>query len=384
MDKNFTFITMKNFRKPFLKLLILLIISIIIVISLKGCASMGTNPDRDNVSMFKHSMHYDANKNMFVNRNQDAIDEMWDKNITFTIMIDMFKGRKILKPTTKLPELKPDLSVFLQQDSDLRVIWFGHSSFMLNIDGIIVLVDPVFTNSSFPVNIMNKRFQPPVLKLNELPVIDYILISHDHYDHLDMKSVKYFIDKKARFVVPLGVGSHLKSWGIPHDRIVERDWWVTAKFDSIQFIATPAQHFSGRGLFDRNKTLWASWVIKSKNHSVYFSGDSGYDIHFKAVGKKYGPFDIAFLECGQYNNQWREVHMFPEDSVTAFKDLRAKKFFPIHWGMFILSKHPWNDPPKQLYALSKTHKIDLIIPKIGQLVNVNHTFQLEEWWNGDK
>jgi len=289
---------MKNFRKPFLKLLILLIISIIIVISLKGCASMGTNPDRDNVSMFKHSMHYDANKNMFVNRNQDAIDEMWDKNITFTIMIDMFKGRKILKPTTKLPELKPDLSVFLQQDSDLRVIWFGHSSFMLNIDGIIVLVDPVFTNSSFPVNIMNKRFQPPVLKLNELPVIDYILISHDHYDHLDMKSVKYFIDKKARFVVPLGVGSHLKSWGIPHDRIVERDWWVTAKFDSIQFIATPAQHFSGRGLFDRNKTLWASWVIKSKNHSVYFSGDSGYDIHFKAVGKKYGPFDIAFLECG--------------------------------------------------------------------------------------
>lgn len=360
---------------------IFLTIVAFVIISSEGWISMGTIPSEEKVREFQNSKNYNATKGEFTNRKPNIIDEMWDRNLNFKNIIDFLKGGENKAPSKSLPEVKPDLAEFLKPCSDLKAIWFGHSSLILNLGGTIVLVDPVFSSAAAPVSFVTKRFQPPVLKLNELPEIDYILISHDHYDHLDMESIKHFKDKKANFVTPLGVSSHLEGWGIAPERIVEKDWWETAKFDDVKFIATPAQHFSGRGIFDRNKTLWASWVIQSENHNIYFSGDSGYDIHFKDIGVKYGPFDVAFLESGQYNEQWREVHMFPEDAALAYKDLKAKKFFPIHWGMFVLSKHPWNDPAKQLHILSKTNQIDLVVPKLGQLVNFSDGFQLDEWWN---
>ena len=364
-----------------MKILILLTGVALGLILAGECSSMGTNPSKEKVKKFKNSKNYNIKKEEFTNRKPNIIDEMWDRNLNFKNIIDFLKGGENLVPSKSLPEVKPDLAEFLKPSSDLKAIWFGHSSIILNMDGTVVLVDPVFSSSAAPVSFVSKRFQPPVLKLNELPEIDYVLISHDHYDHLDMESIKHFIDKKANFVTPLGVGSHLEGWGIQTERIVEKDWWETAEFNGVKFIATPAQHFSGRGICDRNKTLWASWVIQSENHNIYFSGDSGYDIHFKDIGDKYGPFDVAFLESGQYNEQWREVHMFPEDAALAYKDLKAKKFFPIHWGMFVLSKHPWNDPAKQLHILSKTHQIDLVVPKLGQLVNFSDEIQLNEWWN---
>ncbi len=210
-----------------------------------------------------------------------------------------------------------------------------------------------------------------------------MIISHDHYDHLDKETMKFFAKKKSktRILTALGVGNHLTKWGIKRELISEFDWWEGTKLDDIEFIATPAQHFSGRTLRDRNKTLWSSWVIKTANHSIYFSGDSGYDIHFKEIGDKYGPFDIAFMENGQYNQKWRAVHSLPEESVQAYFDLKAKRFFPVHWGMFVLSLHSWREPVDELLRLSKEREVNIVTPILGEIVTVNDNYKNKIWWS---
>ncbi len=305
---------------------------------------------------------------------------MKDRNYSLSSILEFFSERKDGVPSKKLPEVKPDMELFLKPSNDLKAIWFGHSSFLLNMDGKIILVDPVFSGSASPFSFAVKRFQEPVLNLEELPDIDFLLISHDHYDHLDMKSVEFFRDKGGTFIVPLGVGSHLKGLGIQEGKIIERDWWESIKLDDVEFISAPAQHFSGRGLTDENKTLWASWIVRSPNHNLYFSGDSGYDIHFKEIGEKYGPFDVAFIESGQYNEKWPEVHLLPAQAVRAYHDLKAKKYFPVHWGMFELAYHTWYDPIEKLHKLSKEQNVDLLAPKIGQIVSVKEDHFLEKWW----
>lgn len=283
-------------------------------------------------------------------------------------------------PASILPEVKPDFAEFLKPSDRLKVIWFGHSTFLLNFSGKIILVDPVFSGNAAPFSFLVKRFQPAVAKLEDLPKIDYIVISHDHYDHLDMMTMKFFAAKENHFLTPLGVGSHLRRWGIDAKRITELDWWQDAKMDGVEFIATPAQHFSGRGMFDERKTLWASWVIRNSSHNIYFSGDSGYDTHFKAIGDKYGPFDLAFIENGQYYHKWRPVHVFPEESVQAYFDLKAKRFLPVHWGMFVLSLHSWREPIDTLLKLSREKGVNLITPKIGELISIDEAYRSTEWW----
>lgn len=360
-----------------LSLGILLLISIILFSS---CSSFGTRPNDEDKKRFKDSKQFDPNTGKFDNRIRGMYERMFKKNMTWGNITEFFKGVDNQTPENKMPEVKPNIADFLNNSEELKVIWFGHSSFMLNMNGKIVLVDPVFSSSASPVSFLVKRFQKPVLQLDELPEIDYILISHDHYDHLDMDSIEYFKDKKAKFITPLGVGSHLKGWGIPENRITEKDWWESEVFDAIEFIATPAQHFSGRDGFHACETLWASWVIKSKDHNIFFSGDSGYDTHFKAIGDKYGPFDAAFIESGQYNKKWQEVHMLPEEGIQAYKDLRAEKYFPVHWGMFVLAKHTWSDPVEQLYKLGSKQNISFVTPKIRQIVNLKSDIQYERWW----
>ncbi len=362
----------------------ILVGSILLIILLGGitmsCSSFGTRPNKEYKKSYIDSKHFNKEKGIFENRRPDLIAQMKKNNMNFAMIKEWFKGGPDRVPNQLLPEKKPDLVEFLKPSSELKVIWFGHSTFLLNMDGAIVLVDPVFGKSAAPFSFMVKRFQKPVLELSELPKIDYIIISHDHYDHLDMTSVKFFTDKETLFITPLGVGSHLIGWGIKKERITERDWWQSAKFEGVEFIATPAQHFSGRDAIHDNETLWASWVFKSKNHNIYFSGDSGYDTHFKDIGDKYGPFDIAFLENGQYNEKWKEVHMLPNESVQAYKDLKAKKYFPVHWGMFELALHAWYDPMDQLIKNSKDEEVNIIAPIIGEVVNLNKKHDLKYWW----
>ncbi len=297
---------------------------------------------------------------------------------TLSIMKKVFLDRSERTPKARLPEVTPDLKAFLAPSDFLKFIWFGHSTLLLNVDGRTILIDPVFHNAS-PVSFLIQRFQPPVVKLKELPPVDIIVISHDHYDHLDEKTVKFFKDKSTRFLVPNGVGAHLREWGIADSRITELGWNESVLDHEITYRAVPAQHFSGRGLFDRNETLWASWIIEGKQEKIYYSGDSGYGPHFKEIGNKYGPFDYAFIENGQYNERWPDVHMQPEESLQALLDLKAETIIPVHWGMFDLSLHHWAEPIIRTHTIAKNWDISILTPRLGEVVDATHRPN-SPWW----
>ncbi len=298
---------------------------------------------------------------------------------TFTVVKKMFGEHDSRIPHKKLPEVKPDLVEFLKPSQKLKFIWLGHSTLLLNLEGQTILIDPVFFNAS-PVSFLVKRFQDPVIKLEELPPIDVIVISHDHYDHLDKQTIRFFQKKSTVFFVPTGVGGHLKEWGIDSKRITELTWGKSGIHQDIIYRATPAQHFSGRGLFDRNTTLWASWILESKTEKIFYSGDSGYGPHFKEIGNEYGPFDYAFMENGQYNERWPDVHMQPEESLQALLDVNAHTVIPVHWGMFDLSLHHWTEPITRTHAIAKAWDIPIITPRLGEVVDANHKPD-QAWWN---
>lgn len=301
---------------------------------------------------------------------------------TLKLAKEMLFNTKARAPVGRLPEIKPDIEHFLKSDSHLKFIWFGHSTLLLNLDGKIILLDPNFSDSAAPAALcfFKNRFQSPVLYLDELPKIDMILISHDHYDHLDQQTISFFKNKNIQFITTLKVGDHLKRWGIDKRLITELDWHQAIRINGITFRATPARHYSGRTLFDRNKTLWASWVIESQKEKIFFSGDSSYDDHFKEIGKLYGPFDIAFMENGQYDLSWPDAHMFPEQSLQAVLDIKANIFVPIHWGMFDMSLHHWSEPAERIAKLARSQNIPIIMPYIGEIVNMRAPKQNNAWW----
>ena len=351
-----------------------------------SCKSFGSDPENDAASEFSKSKAYNSAKASFENRRPELVANMRKKALSWDLFKQWYNADKNVVPSEKLPDVKPDITSFSQASEALKMIWFGHSSFLINLNGRHILIDPIFSDAASPFSFMVKRFQKPTLGLTELPRIDYIVISHDHYDHLDMETISFFANNgsvnanEVRFIVPLGVGSHLKYWGIKEAQIIEHDWWQSSTLGDIEFVATPAQHFSGRKGINGNKTLWVSWIIKSKQKTLYFSGDSGYDSHFKQIGEKYGPIDVALIECGQYNESWRAVHMMPQESVQAYQDLNAKRFFPIHWAMFQLSIHPWYEPIELLYEAYKQEKINLIAPRLGEVFDANGDYTLEPWW----
>jgi L-ascorbate metabolism protein UlaG (beta-lactamase superfamily) len=267
--------------------------------------------------------------------------------------------------------------------SPTRLIWFGHSAFLLQINNKTILIDPMFGDVPAPHPWLGgNRFSSNLpIAIEKLPNIDAVLISHDHYDHLDYGSIKKLKDKVGMFYVPLGVGVHLKAWGVSPDSIVELDWWQEAKHEDLVFRCTPARHFSGRKFSNRQSTLWSSWIIASDTENIFFSGDSGYGPHFKEIGDKYGPFDFAMMECGQYNTMWPDVHMFPEETAQAGIDIKATKIMPIHWGAFKLAMHPWKDPILRVVAKADELQIPVITPGIGEpfLIKDNN-FENRHWW----
>ncbi|MEM7179586.1 MAG: MBL fold metallo-hydrolase [Spirochaetota bacterium] len=346
-----------------------------------SCSSFGSDPEGEHLQKIQESPQYDKKKEKFVNRREAAMDKMRENMSMWKAFKEFAFGSGNRVPKKKLPEIKPpDIKEFLQETDGIKFIWFGHSTILVNYENTIILFDPVLSGSAAPFSFLVQRFQPPILKATELPKIDYVVISHDHYDHLDMETIQSFKDKKTKFVTPLGVTSHIKSWGIPQDRLLELDWWESTTLGNLEFICTPAQHFSGRAGSNEAKTLWGSWVVKSETHRLYFSGDSGYDIHFKQIGDKYGPFDVAFVENGQYNKMWHEVHLLPEETAQAFLDLKGKKMVPIHWAMFELSLHDWYEPIVKSEENAKKLGIDLLTPKFGQIVSVTEENIFERWW----
>ncbi|WP_461049588.1 MBL fold metallo-hydrolase [Spirosoma arcticum] len=285
-------------------------------------------------------------------------------------------------PSAPLPSVRTDLLAL--PDDKLTVVWFGHSSHLIKSKGVTVLVDPVFSGNASPVTFFGKSFPgSDVYSAADMPAIDLLILSHDHYDHLDYKTITQLIPKVKKFYTALGVGAHLERWGVPPDRIVEFDWWESQPVsDSIRLTATPARHFSGRS-FARGKTLWASFVLNIHGYTLYLGGDSGYDTHFAEIGAKYGPFDLAILECGQYGDDWPLIHMFPEQVVTAAQDLRAKALLPVHWGKFALAYHAWNEPIQRLVESAATEELLVTTPKIGEPVVIGTAYPRAVWWGSE-
>lgn len=314
-------------------------------------------------------------------QNKTKTETITSKNNHLKVMKEFFFNKnKRIKPEKELPSVKFDLKN-LGPDRDFFV-WFGHSSYFLRLDGRNFLVDPVFNSYASPVPFTNRRY--PVTQdytPEDMPEIDFLLITHDHWDHLDEKSVKKLKSKIKQIIVPLGVGRYFQDWGFDKQIIIERDWFQTAvEADSLKIDVTPARHFSGR-YFTRNQTLWGSFLIRSGQKLVYFGGDSGYDTHFKEIQTRYGSVDLAFLECGQYNENWRNIHMFPEETIQAGIDLGAKRVFAGHWSAFTLSLHAWDEPIIRAVKEAEIKSVGLVYPMIGEICEMDREISKQKkWW----
>lgn len=285
------------------------------------------------------------------------------------------------KPKVNLPSKHVDFDLIVNANPrDLKVTWVGHSSQIINIDGKIILTDPVYSKQTVFMGPSRYNGEVPV-DIDQLPEIDIVLISHNHYDHLDISTIKKIHPKVMRFFVPLMVGAELEKAGVPRAKITEMNWWDEVNIDDDFMIAfTPTQHFSGRGIFDRDNTLWGSYVVKGPYHKIYFSGDSGYFEGFKEIGNKYGPFDYTFLECGAYNKKWHYVHMYPEETVQAHIDLKGKILQPIHWGTFDLALHAWYDPMIRVAKAADSLGAEISTPIIGETITIDKNLKTERWW----
>ncbi len=284
------------------------------------------------------------------------------------------------EPVRDLPSVKTDLKSLAPENPS--IVWFGHSSFLISIGGRKILSDPVFSDRPSPVQYAGSKSYPGtrVYGSANIPDLDVIIISHDHYDHLDYNTILELKDRTKLFCVPIGVGEHLRYWGVAPEKIREFDWWEGEQVaPGIDLTCTPARHFSGRG-FRRNKTLWASYVLKTGGYTIFVGGDSGYDKSFKAIGDAYGPFDIAMVECGQYDPQWPDIHMTPEHTVQASIDLKAKLLLPVHWGKFTLALHPWKDPIERATAEATRLGVKLTTPLIGQPIVLTSDYPAKRWW----
>ncbi|WP_412752351.1 MBL fold metallo-hydrolase [Krasilnikovia sp. M28-CT-15] len=286
--------------------------------------------------------------------------------------------RERRRPSGPIPVLRPDTG---GASDGLFVTWYGHSSALVEIEGRRVLLDPVWSDRCSPSRLLGpKRLHEPPVPLRDLPPIDAVLISHDHYDHLDMPTIRNLVDLQAApFLVPLGVGAHLERWGVPAARIVELDWNERVTVAGVEFVATAARHFSGRG-FARDETLWASWVIAGPTRKAFYSGDTGYFPGFAEIGAQHGPFDVTLVQVGAYGDAWPDIHMFPEDGVATHVDVRGGLMIPVHWATFNLALHDWAEPADRTWAEAKARDVRLAVPRPGERVDVDDPPAVDGWW----
>ena len=360
---------------------ILVIFAILIFIFLNVSPVFGASPDKNSKKIIENSENFIEGKFRNIKTTYTNFRTL-EKKATLR---DWFSPPKDKNPLNPLPTIK-----FIGKDlAEGKFVWLGHSTVLMKTEGLVVMTDPVFNrasplpsfNSKSKSNFFNGKpfiFENPVV-IDDLPKVDVVIISHDHYDHLDSKAIKDLSNQVDQFFVPLGVGAHLERWGVNKNRITEYDWYDSKDYKNIKFTFAPSLHFSGRGVTNGNSTLWGSWMIKSKTLSAYFSGDGGYSETFKKLGNEYGPFDIAFIENGAYNVDWSNVHMFPDEAVQASIDLKAQVLFPIHWSKFDLSVHPWDEPIIRITKEAAKKNVNIATPMIGEVFELS-SIPKKPWW----
>lgn len=369
----------------FLAIIGIVIVGVIAVVSLfafvflkawKPFGGKASKADRKNYA--ERAANFDGKKF----HNEEDFSAVMDKNAApDPLTFSKRQPRPDFEFPTKMPDYLSDPENRLPLE-EFRVTWFGHSSLLLQMHGMNILIDPVFSEMISPVSwVGSKRFSHPPVSVAQLPEIDILILSHDHYDHLDYDVICEIDPKVKQYIVPLGVENHLKRWKVKAEKITNMAWWEETEINGLTIACTPAQHFSGRKLVDNMTTLWCSWVLKDDYHKIFENGDSGFAPHFEKIHEKYGDFDFALMECGQYDVQWPKVHMFPEQSAHAAKVLGAKVVQPIHWGAIVLSRHGWDDPVERFLLAAEKENLTVITPYIGQTARLETpSLFMERWW----
>jgi len=365
-------------------LLAIAAVIVVLVVALVGSTAwldaFGAAPKGERLARIQRSPNY--RDGAF--RNPDATS-LATKGSTWQTIRKWLGGDEQRVPPGPLPIVLLTRADFAQPPaSGLRATWLGHSTVLVEIDGARILIDPVWARRASPSSLIGpRRFHAPPLALEDLPPLDAIVASHDHFDHLDRGVVRALArsaaQSRARFVVPLGVGAHLERWGVRSDRITELDWAESTAVGPLTLTATPARHFSGRGVTDRNHTLWASWSIAGPKHRIFHSGDTGPFPGFAEIGSRHGPFDLTFIKIGAYGETWPDIHLTPEQAVDAHAKLRGKLLLPIHWGTFNLALHAWNEPAERVVAAAVAGT-QLVMPRPGESVEPATARPVDPWW----
>ncbi len=336
-------------------------------------SALGTTPDGARLARIAKSPHYRNDR--FVDTIPRVEPDVWEASRRW------LAGAPYTQPTAPLPILLRSAADFATPPaSGVRITWFGHSTLLVEIEGRRVLFDPVWSERCSPSHFVGpKRFHAPPLPLAELPRLDAVAISHDHYDHLDYATILALEEKTAAFVVPLGVGAHLEYWGVDPKRIRELDWWEETRVAGLTLVATPARHFSGRGL-GADRTLWAGWAVIGEARRVYYSGDTAMFEGFRQIGERLGPFDATLIESGAYNALWADVHLGPEQAVAAHQAVRGRVMLPVHWGTFDLALHSWVEPIERVIAAGRAANVTVVTPRPGESVDPEHPAPPVRWW----
>lgn len=366
---------MKRFKKFMLIFLSIIAIFAVIVIGYLQLPVFGANPTGERLAKVQNSLNYKDGK--FQNLSDTPMLTS-DKSVIGATWDMLFGADKNVKPSKPIPSVKTDLTA-LPKDKNW-LVWFGHSSYLLNLNGKSFLIDPVLVSAT-PMPFGGKPFAgADIYTPNDMPKVDYLIISHDHYDHLDYDTIKAIKDRIGQVVTGLGNGSHFERWGFSGSQIIELDWYQNIDLtDDLKITALPTRHSSGRGL-KQNQTLWASFMLQRAGKTIYVGGDSGYDTFFKDIGEKFPQIDLAILENGQYDKDWANIHFLPEHLVQAIKDLNAKQILAVHHSKFVLAKHAWDEPMRLLAQTAEQENLPLITPKIGEVVYLNENQAFEKWW----